>query len=442
MPETGQKNPSTAQPARWSALIRNAAWSLGAQIVRLATALLLIALLDPAERGLQSLLVLVPTLLASLTLLGVGSATPVLLHRGVDERRLLPNLVGLALAVIAMVALVITPALGWLARFISGGYIVSTREVLIGLLLLPPTLLGEYLRALLAARQDLRKVALTQSVQALAQLGSALVLVLALRGGALGAVWATVIGAWLGLAVTIWAVWGLGSLWPRWQPAVLRPLLGLGLRGHAGNVVQTFNYRLDALLVQGFLGQAAVGLYQTGVVLAEMIWYLPNAISAALLPQVAASRSSESTPRVARHTLLLTGCGALALLLVAWPALAVLRPRYLPALPPMAVLLVGVVALSLHKVLASDLSGRGMPQYPSLTSALALLVTLGGDVVLIPRFGIVGAALASTLAYTVQTLVLLRIYTRLEQVRWRDLLVPGRDDLRFYRRLVAPGARR
>lgn len=425
--------------AQWSLLVRNTAWSFGAQLVRLATALLLIALLDPAARGVQSLLVLLPTLLASLTMLGVGSATPVLLHRGVDERKLLPNLIGLGLGVIVVVALLVAPVLPLLARFISGTYVVSAREVLIGLLLLPPTLLGEYLRALLVARRDLRQVALIQGVQALVQLVLALVLVLALGLGAIGAVWATVLGAWVGLGWTIRAVRGLGSFWPRWDGAVLRPLLGLGLRGHAGNVVQTFNYRLDALLVQGFLGQAAVGLYQTGVVLAEMVWYLPNAISAALLPQVAATRDSQPTPRVTRHTLLLTSCGAVGLLLVAWPALALLRPRYLPALPPMAVLLVGVVALSVHKVLASDLSGRGMPQYPSLTSTLALMVTLVGDVLLIPRLGIVGAALASTLAYIVQTIVLLHIYTRLEQVRWRDVLIPCRDDLRFYRRLVVQG---
>lgn len=425
--------------AQWSSLVRNTVWTLGAQLVRLATALLLIALLDPAARGVQSLLVLLPTLLASLTLLGVGSATPVLLNRGVGERTLLPNLIGLGLAVIGVVGLLAWPALPLLARFISGTYVVSPREVLIGLLLLPPTLLGEYLRALLAARRDLRQVALIQSVQALVQLVLALLLVLALGLGALGAVWATVLGAWVGLGWTIGSVRGLGSLWPRWDVAVLRPLLGLGLRGHAGNVVQTFNYRLDALLVHGFLGQTAVGLYQTGVVLAEMVWYLPNAVSAALLPQVAATRDSRATPSVTRHTLLLTICGAGGLLLVAWPALALLRPRYLPALPPMAVLLVGVVALSIHKVLASDLSGRGMPQYPSLTSALALVVTLVGDVLLIPPLGIVGAALASTLAYTTQTIVLLRIYTRLEQVSWRDVLVPRRDDLRLYRRLVTQG---
>ncbi|HEX6290515.1 MAG TPA: polysaccharide biosynthesis C-terminal domain-containing protein [Herpetosiphonaceae bacterium] len=417
-------------------LIRNAAWSFGAQIMRLATALLLIVLLEPAARGFQSLIVLVPTLLASLTLLGVSHATPVLLNRGVSEQRLLSNLLGLGLCVVAAVIVVALPGLPLAARFLSGEYRVTTDDVLLGLLLLPPTLLGDYLRSLLAARRDLRQVALTQSVQAVAQLVLAIVLVLWLRWGARGAVWSVVLGGWCGFGWTVWSVRRLGRLRPRLDGAVLRPLLGLGLRGHVGNVVQTFNYRLDVLIVQGFLGQAAVGLYQTGVLLAEMIWYIPNAISAALLPQVAATGSSRDTPRVARHTLLLTSLGAVGLLGVTWPGLALLRPLYLPAVAPMAVLLLGVVALSIHKVLASDLSGRGWPHYPSLTSSLALVVTLLADLLLIPRFGILGAALASTLAYITQTIVLLRIYTRVARVPWHELLIPRRSDMQVYRRLV------
>jgi O-antigen/teichoic acid export membrane protein len=164
-------------------LLRNTIWSFGAQVVRLLTAVLLIALLDPAARGYQSLLVLLPTLLASLAMLGVGSATPVVLHRGVDERRLLGNLLGLGLVVIAVIGVAVAPLLPLIARFLSGEYTVTTSDVLLGLLLLPPTLLGEFGRSLLVARRDLRAVALTQTATAIAQLLLAVVLVLVLGYG-------------------------------------------------------------------------------------------------------------------------------------------------------------------------------------------------------------------------------------------------------------------
>ncbi len=426
-------------------LIRNAAWSFGAQVVRLITALLLIALLDPAARGVQSLLVLLPTVLGALGTLSVSSAVPVLLHRSpsadgperIDERLLLPNLFGLALCVLGLLLLVIVPVSPLIARYLSAEYHVSTADVLLGLLLLPPLLLGEYLRALLVARRDLRQVALAQTIQAVAQLLLTVLLVLGLHQGAQGAVWATACAGWLGFGWTSWTVRNLGVLRPRLDWKVLCPLLGLGLRGHVGNVVQTFNYRLDAFLLQGFLGQAAVGLYQTGVLLAELVWYLPNAVGAALLPHVAATADRQSTPRIVRHTLMLMLVGALLLLALAWPGFTLLRPAYQATLPPLTILLAGVVALGIHKVLASDLSGRGLPQYPSLTSVVALVVTIVGDFMLIPRFGMVGAAVASALAYTVQTVALLLIYRRIARVGWRELFVPQRDDWRLYSRLLA-----
>lgn len=422
-------------------LFRNTAWSLGGQVVRLATALLLIALLDPAARGVQSLLVLLPTLVASLAMLGVASATPVLLHRGYNETRLLPNLLGLGLVTAGAIVLLAVPLLPLLAGYVSGEYVVTPRQVLLGMLLLPPLLLADYGRALLAARRDLRAVAVSQATQALAQLSFALALVLLLGLGAIGAVWATVLAAFVGLAWTLHALAPLGSLWPRLQRQVLRPLLELGLRGHVGNVMQTFNYRLDLLLVQGFLGQAQVGLYFTAVALAELVWYLPNAVASALLPEVAASRDRALTGRVVRMTVPATMLGALGLLAVAWPAFAFLRPAYLPAVAPMAVLLVGVVALSLHKVLASDLSGRGLPQYPSFSSTVALGITLVADLLLIPRLGILGAALASTLAYTTQTVLLTVIWVR-QGGGWREL-VPRRSDAELLLRRLGrePGAR-
>jgi O-antigen/teichoic acid export membrane protein len=420
-------------------LIRNTLWSFSAQIVRLGTALLLIALLDPEARGFQSLLVLLPTFIGLLTLLGVGNATPVLFHRGVTQQVLLANLIGLGLIVIGVLVVVLAPLLPWLARFLSGEYAATPADVMLGLLLLPPILLGDYLRSLLAACRDLKNVAVSHSVQACAQLLLSILLVPILHYGPIGAVWAAVLAGWIGFGYVAVIAQRLGSLKPRLDGDVLRPLLSLGLRGHLGNVVQTFNYRLDFFLVQFLLGQAAVGLYHTSTLLAEVIWYLPNAVAAALLPQIAATKDSALTPRVARHTLILTTSGACGLFVLAWPFLAFLRPAYLPSLAPMNVLLIGVVALSLYKVLASDLLGRGLPLYPSLTSILALVITIVGNLLLIPRIGIMGAAWTSTFAYTIQTIMLTLVYHYVTGVRLKDLLVPRREDLGWYRRVIAYG---
>jgi len=64
------------------------------------------------------------------------------------------------------------------------------------------------------------------------------------------------------------------------------------------------------------------------------------------------------------------------------------------------VLLPGVVLLGGAKVLTNEIAGRGYPHYNSVNSGLALILTVILDLVLIPRYGALGAALASSLAYT------------------------------------------
>jgi O-antigen/teichoic acid export membrane protein len=153
-----------------------------------------------------------------------------------------------------------------------------------------------------------------------------------------------------------------------------------------------------------FLGPASVGIYAVSVRLAELLWYLPNAVGFVIFPRAAASKPEEMnvfTPRVFRATLGLTALGALGLAFVGRPVInLVFSSAFVGAFIPMLVLLPGVVLLGGAKVLTNELAGRGYPHYNSLNAGLALILTVVLDLVLIPRYGVVGAALASSAAYT------------------------------------------
>ncbi len=419
-------------------MLRNTVWAFGAQFIRLVMTLLLLRLLAPSERGLQSLLVLLPTVIATLSMFGVPAAVPVLLHRGFAGRRLLQTMWGVALVLALLLSLLFIPAMPFLRAYlqqsVKGSYLITQNMVLLGWLLLIPTLLVELLRSWLVAERRMRAYALSQIVVAVAQLLLALVLVWGQHGGAIGAVWAMIVGTWLGLLYTIVVVGDWRSFRPRLEAAILRPMFGLGLRAHIGNSVQLLNYRLDSLLIGPLLHTVAVGQYTTAVTLAELIWNIPNAVAVALLPHVAAG-GEQTTPAAARHTLLLAGVSALLLLIGAWPLLLVVNPAYLPAWPALALLLPGVITLSLSKVLASDLGGRGLPQYASAASVVSLVVTVAGDLTLIPLLGIAGAALVSSVAYTLATLLTLLAYLRISHTPWRELL-PGRAEFILYGQLL------
>ena len=85
--------------------------------------------------------------------------------------------------------------------------------------------------------------------------------------------------------------------------------------------------------------------------------------------------------------------------------------------------------MSIQLVLGSALSGRGRPLPVTVGAALAFVVNVVLNLLWIPRYGIVGASLASSVSYAVVTLVVIVAYLRITGSRLRDALVLRREDL-------------
>jgi O-antigen/teichoic acid export membrane protein len=74
------------------------------------------------------------------------------------------------------------------------------------------------------------------------------------------------------------------------------------------------------------------------------------------------------------------------------------------------ILLPGSIALGLNQVLYEGARSLNDPALPSHSEGLAVVLTCLGLSVLLPRFGFLGAAIASTLAYTSSLAFTLALY--------------------------------
>ena len=217
----------------------------------------------------------------------------------------------------------------------------------------------------------------------------------------------------------------------------LLPTLAYGLRGQIGNLATFFTYRLDIFVINYFLPLAQLGYYALGVTISEALWQIPSAAAYALFPRTSRTPNEPATRftcLVMRQVFLVT-CVSGLLLAAVCPLLVplVFGARFGPSVAVIVWLLPGTMALSLAKVGCSDLAGRGKNGYSSLFALICLVLTIAFDLFLIPRFGIEGAAAASSLAYLVDSvLVLLALRFEL-RVGWNDLLLPAREDFESYR---------
>jgi Na+-driven multidrug efflux pump len=82
--------------------------------------------------------------------------------------------------------------------------------------------------------------------------------------------------------------------------------------------------------------------------------------------------------------------------------------------------------------MSAVITGRGKPEFNSMVAIASGALTLVLDFVLIPRMGIRGAALASSIAYALGAVLTGFGLKHLLRVSWKALFVPSISDLAAY----------
>lgn len=221
-----------------------------------------------------------------------------------------------------------------------------------------------------------------------------------------------------------------------------------GAKGEAANVIAFVGYRADVLMITSILGFASAGQYVVAFTGAELLWVLADSFAVALFPHVAAatvegeSRATDQTSQVVRITaalLVMFGLAGAAAAPVILPLL--FSQQYRAAVLPLELLVPGVILLGVVKVISADLAGRGRPGVASAASAVGLAVMLALDLVLIPRFKVAGASMASSIAYAIVFVLVLRVFRQETGVKVRTLVLLRREDLRVLGATVRERAR-
>lgn len=311
----------------------------------------------------------------------------------------------------------------------------------IAMLGVPIGLLEGSLTSTLIGQQRMPEVSGLWVVEKIVVICGLVGLVWLLRFGVAGAVIAQLTGTVLGIAAALRLLARLPGGALRVRLDLVRELLRTGCVWYGRNIATSLNYRLDALLVFHYHGGIAAGLYAIAVSLAELLQYLPNSIDAVLFPNVSqgtVTAVEARTARLSRLTVFITFISGALVLLTGYPLIYLLFGKsFTPGYPALLLLLPGMLVLGQSKVISSELLGRGQTLYPAIASWVALGATVLLDLLLIPRWSIFGAAVASTIAYTVSAVVALHFYRRVTGIGPRALYVISPREIRDITQRVA-----
>ena len=199
---------------------------------------------------------------------------------------------------------------------------------------------------------------------------------------------------------------------------VLFECIAFGIKGQLGSIIQFMNYRLDRLFVNWFMGPSAVGFYTVAVILAESLWYVSNSIAQVLFPKISACddvvSSAQTTAKSCRISFLFALLLAIVLAFIGpWLIPFLFGAAFSSSVPALNFLLPGIVVFSLTNVIASYIIGRGYPFYNTIIALISFVAMIPLDLWLIPRWGIVGAAITSSISYIAATIAAIYLYKKI-----------------------------
>ncbi len=214
---------------------------------------------------------------------------------------------------------------------------------------------------------------------------------------------------------------GLPLLWSAWQlwqlpdarrshfrrrRATARELARHSRGAHFSNIIVFANYRLGYYVVAYLLGTSALGVLSVGVAVAEGLWLIARSTS--LIQYVALVREptgnqggpAAETRRLGLAALGLTAVGAAALAAVPANWLAwVFGPGFGAARPVLWALAPGIVANAGVNLISTYFASQARYGISSRAAGLGLAVVVPLTLMLVPRLGIVGAALSMSASY-------------------------------------------
>jgi O-antigen/teichoic acid export membrane protein len=173
--------------------------------------------------------------------------------------------------------------------------------------------------------------------------------------------------------------------WPVLHREIAAEAIPFALKGHVGRMANMLNWRLDTVILSVLASTEIVGYYAVASQVAELFRPLSQSVTFVLRPMIAGLSAAEARLR------------------------GLMLYRRVFALNLALVVTMGLLGLGAHGangVLAGYNVGVGRPEFNTYTALAGLVVTIVLDVLLIPPYGLVGAAVASSAAYSTKAITL------------------------------------
>jgi O-antigen/teichoic acid export membrane protein len=226
---------------------------------------------------------------------------------------------------------------------------------------------------------------------------------------------------------------------PGVDPAKVRALyasvIRFALRSSSASLMTFLASRIDVFIVAAMLSATALGNYTLALACGELMWQLGRAMSWSAFGRVATApmaQAAELTAKITRIVLALEVVVAIAAF-IGGPTVFTLvyGPAFSGSGEVLRILLPGMALYAGDSILSYFIAVKvGRPGFILRVEAATFVVCAIGSLATVGRFGMIGPALATTLAYLISFSVKSFLFVQTTGVNPGSLLLIGASDLR------------
>jgi len=222
---------------------------------------------------------------------------------------------------------------------------------------------------------------------------------------------------------------------------LIKKMFVYGLWSSADNLAEGLTTRINYFLIQRLSGYGYVGLLDAGTKISESVWHISRSISFISYSQTAKTHDQDAQRQMTLRYFKLTYCAlifvmAIILFIPEWVYTDYLfTTEFRGIRNVIRGLSVGIIALGGNNVFSLYFLATGKVKYSTVCSCLGLVTLLVSGYFLIPLYGVLGAAVSTSIAFSIMLITSSIVFMKLTKVRLRELL-PVKDDFKRVKEMV------
>jgi len=398
----------------------------------LVTSIITARYIGPEGNGIIASLVVYPSLFMSIGSLGIRQSTTYFLGKNIFTEDEIKTTITQIWTITSVFSIIICYLL--MSFFSNSG--ADLTLVFLALLPIPFSLFNTYNSGIFLGKNDIKTFNKINWIPSLILLMGTTLFVALFKIGVHGAMIAMIGGPLSMFIILLIKNKLLSHFSIKYKWNIIKPMLSLGITYAFSLFIINLNYKTNLILLDKLSNPYELGIYSKGASITEYLWQIPMLFSTIVFARSATSKNdyqfSLKVAHLLRISLLAIGFLSILLLLLSERIILLMYGiKFKDSITVLNYLLPGVLILTFYKVMNMDLAGKGKPWVAMWAMIPSLVINIIMNLLLIPCMGANGAAISSTISYSIAGLLFLFLYSKTVNISVLEILAYKKSDLDF-----------